>query len=54
MSKVFHCSKCGRFSSEASGGFADEYVDEYNGYATELGYPLCAKCWKKNRRGDIE
>ena len=40
---VFNCSKCGRFSSEASGGYADVFYDDYNG-GFEQGYPLCKSC----------
>lgn len=37
-----NCSKCGRWVGKD--GFMDVYNDEYNGYALELGSPLCKKC----------
>ena len=49
---VFNCSKCGRFTSENKGGFADVIYDEYNG-GYEQFYPLCAACLKKQRKAKV-
>lgn len=46
---VFNCSKCGKFTSENKGGFADIYYDNYYG-CYEQGYPLCANCIKKTQK----
>ncbi len=47
---VFHCSRCGRFASEASGGFSDLYEAGFGIY--EQGYPLCRECLKKEREAE--